>query len=223
MSIIELRNLNKTYKVGESKLDALKDLNLSIEEGELIAIIGPSGSGKSTLLNIIGLLDKQTSGDYIYNKENIKDINKRKIANFRNENFGFVVQNFALINYYNVFENIRIPLEYSKFSKKDIISRISFLSERLQIADLLKKKPTQLSGGQCQRVTIARAMATNPKLILADEPTGALDSKNGQIVIDLFKELNEEGITIIIVTHDLNIANQCNRIIELSDGKIMNV
>ena len=122
-----------------------------------------------------------------------------------------------------MFENIRIPLEYSKFSKKDIISRISFLSERLQIADLLKKKPTQLSGGQCQRVAIARAMATNPKLILADEPTGALDSKNGQIVIDLFKELNEEGITIIIVTHDLNIANQCNRIIELSDGKIMNV
>lgn len=222
MSIIELRNLNKTYKAGESKLEALKDLSLSIEEGELIAIIGPSGSGKSTLLNIIGLLDKQSSGEYIYNNENIKEINKKKLSKFRNENFGFVVQNFALINYYNVFENIRIPLEYCECNKKDIRDRIKYLSQILHIENLLKKKPNQLSGGQCQRVAIARAMATNPKIILADEPTGALDSKNGQDVIDIFKDLNKEGTTVIIVTHDLNIANQCNRIIELRDGEIVN-
>ena len=223
MSIIELQNLNKTYKLGDNEVQAVKDLSLNIDSGEFIAIIGPSGSGKSTLLNIIGLLDKQTSGEYIYNKDNINDINKKKLAKFRNENFGFVVQNFALINYYNVFENIRIPLEYSELSKKEIMDKIVDLSKRLQIDDLLKKKPTQLSGGQCQRVAIARAMATNPKVILADEPTGSLDSKNGQIVIDSFKALNKEGTTIIIVTHDLNIANQCDRIVELKDGQIIRV
>lgn len=222
MSIIELCNINKTYKVGDSKVEAVKDLNLKIESGELIAIIGPSGSGKSTLLNIIGLLDKQTSGEYIYNGEKINSINKGKLAKFRNENFGFVVQNFALINYYNVFENIRIPLEYAESNKKQIKERISYLSKRLHIEDLLKKKPTQLSGGQCQRVAIARAMATNPKVILADEPTGALDTKNGQNVIDLFKELKKEGTTVIIVTHDINIAKQCDRRIELIDGEAVN-
>lgn len=220
MNIIQLKNLNKIYGSGENKVEALNEINLNIKKGEMIAIVGPSGSGKSTLLNIIGLLDKQTNGEYICLENNMKNISKKEIARYRNKNFGFVIQNFALLNNYTVLENIKIPLEYGECSKKEINDRIQYLSKKLNIDNLLYKKPNKLSGGQCQRVAIARAIANNPQIILADEPTGSLDTKNGQNVINLFKEINKDGVTIIIVTHDLTIANQCNRIIELSDGKI---
>lgn len=220
MNIIELTNLSRIYGKDTNKVEALKNINLNINAGEMIAIVGPSGSGKSTLLNIIGLLDKETNGEYKCFGKDMNNISKKEMARYRNKNFGFVVQSFALLNNYTVFENIRIPLEYSGCSKKEVVIRINEISKKLKIDDLLKKTPNKLSGGQCQRIAIARAMVNKPKVILADEPTGSLDSKNGQNVIDIFKEINKEGTTVIIVTHDLAIANQCDKIIKLHDGEI---
>jgi putative ABC transport system ATP-binding protein len=219
--IIDLSNITKVYGKGEARVIALKEINLNIEEGELVAIIGPSGSGKSTLLNILGYLDRPTSGEYLFMDNNINDLSERKIAKIRNTRIGFVLQNFALLPQYSVYENINIPLELSKIKKKESKTRIKEMLIKLGIEDKLKKYPPQLSGGQNQRVAIARALINNPSLILADEPTGSLDQNTSQEVIDILKELNREGKTVIIVTHNQNIANQCDRIISIIDGHIV--
>lgn len=220
MCLIEIKSLNKTFGKNNSQTIALKDVNLKINKGELVAIVGTSGSGKSTLLNIIGTLDSPSSGEYLLNSKNISNLTQKELAKIRNMTFGFVVQYFALINDYTVSENIEIPLEYSKVKSNEREKRISEVLKKLGILDKAKKKPKELSGGQQQRVAIARALINNPDVILADEPTGALDSKTSQQVIDILKELNKEGKTVIIVTHDNKIAMQCHRVLTIEDGSI---
>ena len=220
MCLIEIKSLNKTFGKGNSKTIALKDVNLKINKGELVAIVGTSGSGKSTLLNIIGALDSPSSGEYLLNSKNISNLTQKELAKIRNMTFGFIVQYFALIKDDTVSENIEIPLEYSKVKSNEREKRISEVLKKLGILDKVKKKPKELSGGQQQRVAIARALINNPDIILADEPTGALDSKTSQQVIDILKELNKEGKTVIIVTHDNKIAMQCHRVLTIEDGSI---
>lgn len=221
MELIQLNNIEKIYGSGDNEVVALRNINLKIHKGELVAIVGASGSGKSTLLNIMGALDKPTSGQYMLKKNNINNLKSSEIARVRNKYFGFVVQHFALIKDYTVFENIQIPLEYGKVKLKDRKKRISELLLKLGLQDKANKTPNELSGGQNQRVAIARALANNPEVILADEPTGALDQKTGNDVIESFINLNKEGKTVIIITHDPQIAARCNRIIKIEDGQII--
>lgn len=222
MELLKLIDVCKSYGSGENKLNVLNNINFSIKEGEMIAIMGISGSGKSTLLNILGCLDTFDSGKYFINGQDVYKLNNKNLALIRNKFFGFVVQYFALIDDYTVFNNIKVPLLYSKTKKSDIKNNILNIMTKLNIIDKKNKYPNELSGGQNQRVAIARALVNNPKIILADEPTGALDSKTRNDVMDLFKELNNDGKTIIIVTHDDQIAKSCKRIITISDGKIIN-
>ncbi|RXI48502.1 ABC transporter ATP-binding protein [Clostridium tetani] len=222
MEILKLNNISKIYGMNNNKLNALKDINLTINEGELIAIIGASGSGKSTLLNIMGTLDNSTSGEYMVDGKDINNLNSADLARLRNKYFGFIVQNFALINDYTVYENIEIPLEYGKVKSKDRKKIISETLDILSMKDKMNKTPKQLSGGQCQKVAIARALVNDPRIILADEPTGALDRKTGQDIMEILKKLNrQKGKTIIMVTHNLELATRCDRIIKLQDGKIV--
>ncbi|NRT71381.1 ABC transporter ATP-binding protein [Clostridium beijerinckii] len=221
MNLIEIQNLKKVYGNGENKVEALSDINLNVKEGELIAIVGRSGSGKSTLLNIIGTLDTQTEGEYLLDNNNLKNMGTKNFSKIRCNYFGFVVQQFALINDYTVYENIEIPLIYAKVGRKKRKELIDSITRKLGIYDKLYKTPKELSGGQNQRVAIARALVNDPKIILADEPTGALDSKTSQEIMNIMKELNGQGITIIIVTHDKSISSACNRVIEIKDGKII--
>ncbi|CUU49524.1 ABC transporter ATP-binding protein [Clostridium beijerinckii] len=222
MELIKMRSIVKTYGKHETAVNALKGIDLSVNKGELIAIVGPSGSGKTTLLNILGCLDSPDSGEYFVDDINVESLNSNKLAKIRNLKFGFVVQNFALLDDYTVFENIKIPLDYSESkikNKKEIISNIL---KKLNMEDKINKYPTELSGGQCQRVSIARALVNDPEIILADEPTGSLDKKMGQQVMDIFKSIKNEKKTIIIVTHDMDIASQCDRIIKIEDGNVEN-
>ncbi|GFZ30433.1 ABC transporter ATP-binding protein [Clostridium zeae] len=218
--MINITAVEKSYGKSDSLVTALKKVDVQIERGEMVAIVGASGSGKSTLLNIIGCLDKATSGQYLFDGTNVQDLNQRALAKLRNKGFGFVVQYFALIDDYTVYENIEIPLKYGKVNKKLREQKIEALLEKLQIADKRNKTPKELSGGQCQRVAIARALVNDPDIILADEPTGALDKKTGEEVVEIFRSLNEEGKTIVIVTHDEKVARSCNRIITIEDGMI---
>ncbi|ACQ54734.1 ABC transporter ATP-binding protein [Clostridium botulinum] len=218
MKIIKLNNVNKVYNSKNNNVNALNNIDLTINEGELVAITGPSGSGKSTLLNIIGTIDKITSGEYILENKRIDKLKSNEVAQIRNKIFGFVVQHFALISDYTVYENIEIPLEYAKIKHNDRKVMIEDIVSKLGLKEKINKNVKELSGGQCQRVAISRAIVNNPEIILADEPTGALDQKTGQKVLDIFKDLNKQGKTVIIVTHDFNIANQCDRIIRLEDG-----
>jgi len=220
--IIRLEQIWKEYQVGEFLFQVLKDINLSINEGELLSIIGPSGSGKSTLMHIIGLLDKQSRGNILVEGKNISKLNDEKLSTLRNEFVGFVFQQFNLINKLNVLENILLPTIYTrKELKYDPYERARYLLKRFNISDKEKSYPNKISGGQQQKVAIARALIMDPKLILADEPTGNLDTKSGLEILKLLKELNrEEKITIIIVTHDPGIAKQTNRIIKILDGAI---
>lgn len=220
MSLIELKNIKKIYGKGDAKVDALRGIDLSIEKGEMIAIMGASGSGKSTLLNILGFLDKPTEGSYLLNGQSVGKLGDKILARNRNKFIGFVVQNFALIEDYTVFQNIKVPLDYTKISKKEKKQRIVTLLDKMKISDKKDKLPKELSGGQNQRVAIARALVNDPEIILADEPTGALDSKTGEDVMAIFKEFNKEGKTVIIITHDEKIANMCKRIIKIEDGKL---
>jgi putative ABC transport system ATP-binding protein len=220
MELINMKSITRFYGKNENRVNALRSIDLSINAGELVAIIGPSGSGKTTLLNILGCLDSPNSGEYIIDKTDTSKLKPRKLANIRNKKFGFIVQNFALLDDYTVYENIKIPLDYSNTKIKNKKQKIKEILKKLGIEDKLNKYPTELSGGQCQRVSIARALINNPEIILADEPTGALDREMGQQVIDIFKEVNKENKTIIIVTHDTNIASQCDRIITIEDGSI---
>lgn len=220
MSIIEVNDLVKVYGRGEAEVKALNGLSLKVKAGEMVAIMGASGSGKSTLLNILGCLDKPSQGQYKLKNKSILSYNSRQMAELRNQSFGMIVQDFALVERYTVYRNVLIPLSYSK---KPIESRRKRIEEVLAQLGILKKKNTlalKLSGGQRQRVAIARALVNDPEIILADEPTGSLDSKMGLEVINIFKEINSLGKTIIIVTHDLNVARACQRIIQVHDGKL---
>lgn len=218
--MIQLFNISKTYQMGEDTIKALDNLSLQVTKGEFIAIIGPSGSGKSTLMNIIGILDRASSGEYYLNKMNLMRISDKKISKIRNKKIGFIFQQFNLMPRLTAFENVELPLIYRGTSKP---TRKKIVLKSLEHVGLLEKQkhlPAQLSGGQQQRVAIARAIAGNPEIILADEPTGALDSKTGEEVMRLLKEIHREGNTLIMITHDKTIAEQAERIIEIKDGKL---
>ncbi|MDE7411026.1 MAG: ABC transporter ATP-binding protein [Paramuribaculum sp.] len=218
--MIHLKDINKTYQ-GAIPLHVLKGINLDIERGELVSIMGASGSGKSTLLNILGILDNYDSGEYILDGTLIKNLSENRAAELRNKLIGFVFQSFNLINYKSALENAALPLFYQGISRRKRNMLAMEQLERMGIADRAHHLPSEMSGGQKQRVAIARALITNPSIILADEPTGALDSKTSKEVMDVFRQLNSEGITTVIVTHDPNIGAQTNRIIRISDGLII--
>ncbi len=219
--IIELTDVNKSYINGKMETPVLHNISLGIDKGEYVAIMGASGSGKSTLMNIIGCLDKPTSGTYVLNGKNILDYKDKDMADIRLHEIGFVFQNFQLLPGQNALNNVLLPLQYAKVPKKERKSIATKALERVGLGDRLTHKPNQLSGGQCQRVAIARAMVNNPSILLADEPTGALDSKSGEQIMDLFKELNEEGVTIVMITHEPDIAAHAKRIIHIKDGEVI--
>ena len=221
MSLLQTSNLSKIYRTDTVETTALNDVSLSIAQGEFVAIMGPSGCGKSTLLNIIGLLDSPSSGQYFVNGEDVSGYNERKRAEVRKSTIGFVFQSFNLIDELTVAENIELPLIYTRMGKAERKQRVQEAMERMSIAHRAKHFPQQLSGGQQQRVAIARAVVNAPKLILADEPTGNLDSAMGEEVMGLLTELNKAGTTVIIVTHSLRDAGYAARTIKLLDGKVV--
>lgn len=219
--IIKLKDVNKTYP-GIVPLHVLKDINLEIERGELVSIMGASGSGKSTLLNILGILDNYDSGEYFLDGVLIRNLNENRAAELRNRMIGFVFQSFNLINYKNALENVALPLFYQGVSRRKRNDMAMEQLERMGLADRAHHLPGELSGGQKQRVAIARALITKPSIILADEPTGALDSHTSKEVMEVFRSLNSEGMTIVIVTHDPKVGQATNRIIHIADGQIVN-
>jgi len=219
--MIKTQNLSKIFQTDEIETTALKEVNFNVQKGEFVAIMGPSGCGKSTLLNIVGLLDNPTSGSYLFNGVDVSNMRESKRTGLRKGNIGFVFQSFNLIDELNVFENVEMPLIYLKMSASERKARVEAILERMKISHRRKHFPRQLSGGQQQRVAIARAVAANPGLILADEPTGNLDSKNGLEVMNLLTELNREGTTIVMVTHSMHDADFAHRIVNLFDGQII--
>lgn len=219
--MIKIRDLNKSYKMGANSLHVLKGIDLDVAEGEFVAIMGSSGSGKSTLLNIIGMLDMHDTGLYELDNFKIEKLNEKKAANYRNKFLGFIFQSYNLINFKNVLENVALPLYYQKVNRSKRAEMAMGYLERVGLKPWAHHLPSELSGGQKQRVAIARALAAKPKLLLADEPTGALDSKTSQEVMHLIQEINDEGKTILMVTHEDDIAHMCKRIVKLKDGVIM--
>lgn len=219
--MLKIKNLHKSYKMGNSSLHVLKGIDLNIEKGEMVAIMGSSGSGKSTLLNIIGILDEHDSGEYSLDDVEIKNLNEKLAAQYRNKFLGFVFQSFNLINFKNAVENVALPLYYQGLGRKERLEKAMFHLEKVGLKDWAKHLPNELSGGQKQRVAIARALASEPKLLLADEPTGALDSTTSAEIMQFLQQLNDEGRTLLIVTHETDIANMCKRIVKLKDGIVM--
>ena len=218
--IIKTEKLTKEYDVGSQKVKALDGIDLSVEKGEFISIMGPSGSGKTTLMNIIGCLDAPSDGSYHLNGKSVSDLSEDELANIRNEEIGFVFQSFHLLARNSAFDNVMLPLKYAGTNKKDAIKRSNEALEKVGLSDRSNHTPSELSGGQQQRVAIARALVNNPSILFADEPTGNLDSKTGADVMNIFKELNANGQTIILITHEDSIAKQSNRIITIMDGLI---
>lgn len=219
--MISIKDLRKSYVMGKNKLEVLKGINLEVEEGEFVAIMGSSGSGKSTLLNIIGMLDTHDSGTYELDGILIDKLTESKAANYRNKFLGFIFQSYNLISFKNVLENVALPLYYQKISRHKRAELAKKYIDRVGLSDWATHMPNELSGGQKQRVAIARALASQPKLLLADEPTGALDSVTSHEVMRLIQEINDEGKTILMVTHEDDIAHMCKRIVRLKDGVIM--
>jgi putative ABC transport system ATP-binding protein len=218
--MIKLNGVTKRYIMGDNIVMALDGVDIQIKEGEFVAIVGPSGSGKSTLMNIIGCLDVITDGYYELNGIPIKDYDQDELADIRNKQIGFVFQQFNLLTNLSALENVMMPMTYAKMSKKNREVKANQLLSLVGLADRTHHKPTELSGGQQQRVSIARALANDPAIILADEPTGALDTKTGQEVLNTLKELNQKGKTVLIITHDVEVARNTNRIITLRDGQV---
>ena len=218
--ILNLQNIYKDYQQEKLVVPVLKDVSLTVEEGEYVAIMGPSGSGKTTLMNIIGCLDRPTSGTYELAGENVLKLKDRELSDLRLKSIGFVFQSFQRMPRESAVENVALPLSYAGVRKKERRIRATKALERVGLGDRVNFRPTQLSGGQKQRVAIARAMVNHPKILLADEPTGALDSKSGEQIMELFDSLNEEGVTIVMITHDPRIAAKAKRIVRIIDGEI---
>ncbi|MCK3903932.1 ABC transporter ATP-binding protein [Streptococcus suis] len=218
--LIRLTNINKSYKNGDQELRVLKDIDLEVEEGEFLAIMGPSGSGKSTLMNIIGLLDRSTTGNYWLEGEEVSQLSEKKLASVRNDQIGFVFQQFFLLSKLNALQNVELPLIYARVPANQRKKLAKRYLEKVELAERMTHLPSELSGGQKQRVAIARALVNTPAIILADEPTGALDTKTGEQIMELLTELNNEGKTIIMVTHEPEIAAYAKRKIVLRDGII---
>ena len=221
-NIIELKNISKSYRLKNMEVKVLRDINLGIKKGEMVAIVGPSGSGKSTIMNIVGLLDRPTAGQYFLQGEEIKlDMPDKKLAKIRAKTIGFVFQSFNLLPKQDALSNVVLPTSYIKSSSKSAKKSALSLLKKVGLDHRVFHKPTEMSGGEKQRIAIARALVNDPELILADEPTGNLDSKSGQQIIEILKQLNSEGRTVMIITHDDKIAKQCNRTIKLFDGRIL--
>ena len=218
--LIDLRNINKTYRNGDQELKVLKNINLTVEEGEFVAIMGPSGSGKSTLMNIIGMLDRPSTGEYFLGNEDVANLGDKKLAKVRNKQIGFVFQQFFLLSKLNALQNVELPLIYAGVSQGSRKNLAKQYLEKVDLGTRMTHLPSELSGGQKQRVAIARALVNNPSIILADEPTGALDTKTGEQIMELLTELNAEGKTIIMVTHEPEIAAYAKRQIVIRDGVI---
>lgn len=221
-TIIDMQNIRKTYQVGQHHVEALKGVAFHVNQGELVSIMGSSGSGKSTLMNIIGLLDHPDTGTYLLNGRDVSKLTGDDLAMIRNQTIGFVFQSFFLLPRLSAVQNVALPLLYRGISSKERLATAKAMLAKVGVGDYAEHRPSELSGGQQQRVAIARSLVGNPSIILADEPTGALDSKIGQDVMDLFKHLNqEEGVSMIIITHDSHVAEQCQRIVKIQDGNII--
>jgi putative ABC transport system ATP-binding protein len=221
MAIIEMRKIRKTYDTGKVKVEALKGVDLQIDKGELVAIIGPSGSGKSTLMNLLGCLDTPTDGHYTLGGENVAGVTRDQLAEIRNRRVGFVFQNFNLLPHITSLENVEMPMLFGGLPVRDRRERATELLTRVGLGDRVDHKPTELSGGQMQRVAIARALAMNPDIILADEPTGNLDTSSGGDIMSLFTDLWKQGRTVVIITHDPALAQRASRVVEIRDGVVM--
>ncbi|MTI96897.1 MAG: ABC transporter ATP-binding protein [Firmicutes bacterium] len=221
MSLARLRGVSREFGQGPGKIRALTDVTLAIDRGDLLAVVGKSGSGKSTLLNVLGGLDSPTAGEYWFDDDQISGLTQNKLADFRCQNIGIIVQHFALIDDMSVFDNVALPLRYMKLPGAKIKGKVQQLLAEMEIPEKIHAYPYQLSRGQCQRVAIARALACNPLLLLADEPTGSVDEKTGQTIIEIFRRLNQQGVTIVIATHDAGIASICKRTLRLADGRVL--
>ena len=220
MNIIEMKNINKSFFMGDEEIKAIDNVNFKVEKGEFISIIGPSGSGKSTLMNILGLLDIPDTGEYKIDDVSVAELGDNQLAELRNKKIGFIFQNFNLLQKLNSVENVQVPLIYQGLGNKESSKLAYEVLEKVGLKGREKHLPTQLSGGQQQRVAIARAIVNTPEIILADEPTGALDSKTSIEIMDMLQELNNQGQTIILITHDINVAKRAKRIVRIADGKL---
>lgn len=223
MNILQMQDIEKSYFMGGEEQKVLKKVNFIVDKGEFVSILGPSGSGKSTLMNIIGCLDVPTDGNYILNGNIVESLDEAELARIRNMEIGFIFQQFQLLPRLNALQNVELPLIYAGIREKERKKKAKEMLERVGLGDKLKNKPNQLSGGQQQRVAIARAMVTHPTILLADEPTGALDQNTGIQIMELFKELNSEGNTIIMITHDEKISKNANRVVKILDGELSEV
>jgi ABC-type lipoprotein export system ATPase subunit len=219
-ALIDLRDVNKMYDSGRVRVHALRDVNLNVKRGEFVTIVGPSGSGKSTLMNILGCLDTPSEGEYHLDGREVGKLTINQLASVRNKKIGFVFQNFNLLSYATAYENCEVPLIFGGVGKDERRDRISKYLGMVGLKERMEHLPTELSGGEMQRVAIARALVNSPDLILADEPTGNLDSKSGHGIIELFEQLNEEGVTVMMITHDQNVAANAKRVVSIADGRI---